>query len=311
MIRAAFDIGSGATKIQVATVDAKEGRILEVLFSKEVEILIGIECEKNDGTIDVNVENFLLQTLQYLKTKAEELGAKQYAAVATEVFRRAKNGQCVLDKIKDTIGILPQLVSQESEGVLGFLTAAAVSAKNRQNVISWDSGGASFQIVTFVDDKIQVYEGPLGSGNTTRLLIEKITNKSFKQIASPNPVQYEDAQNLIKLIESIIRESPSWLSTKLQEKTNTVVAIGGDSCCFTLATQILKKSVLYKEDIQQAIAVTSNKTDEQLSDYIQKELVVPKLCLILAVMYKLNIQKFEVFYANGITPGLLIANQFW
>jgi len=89
------------------------------------------------------------------------------------------------------------------------------------------------------------------------------------------------------------------------------VSFGGDSCCFTLANQILNKSVYKKEDIQQAIDSTLEKTDDQLSIYVNKSLVVPNLCLVMAVMNKLGIESCEYYFANGCTSGLLIDTEFW
>jgi len=310
MIRAAFDIGSGSTKIQVAKVHVS-GRVEEVLFSEEKGILLGTDYEKNqDHTIGPHMENELIQAILDYKKVAEELGAKEYAAIATEVFRKAKNGANILEKIRNAIGIHPQLVSQETEGKLGFLTAVAVSGKNKQNVIAWDSGGASFQIVALIDDKINVYEGPLGSINTTKIMIEHVQKKSFNQHFSPNPTTEEEAQALVEAITNIIADPPQWLISKLQQKDMVVVPFGGVASCFTLATQILNKSIFQTEDIKQAITLTTNKTDEQFT-YIQPQMVVPKLCLILAVMTKLGIETCECCCANGSTPGLLIANEFW
>jgi len=236
-IRAAFDIGSGAAKLQVAKVDPRKGTIEKVFFSEQQETLLLIDMEKRDGNVGVDLSNFLLKTVSEYKQKADEIGAQEFSAIATEVFRKAKNGCDLLDKIKKTIGIDAQLISQEAEGKLGFLTAVAESRKDKNNVISWDSGGGSFQIVTMIDEKIHVYGGPFGSGNTTRLMIESIQKKSFKVVPTPNPVTQDEAKNLVALIENSIDSPPSWVSKKATRQGYSYSLLWWSNCsiytCYT------------------------------------------------------------------------------
>ena len=67
---------------------------------------------------------------------------------ATAVFRSAENGEEVLERVRSEIEIDVQMVSQELEGRLGFLTAKAVGPADvkAEELIAWDSGGGSFQI---------------------------------------------------------------------------------------------------------------------------------------------------------------------
>merc|ERR1719189_1173206 len=69
-------------------------------------------------------------------------------AIATEVFRKAANGEQYLAQIKEEFGLAVDMVSQDLEAELGFRTAAALHDGRAQDLICWDSGGASFQITT-------------------------------------------------------------------------------------------------------------------------------------------------------------------
>ena len=70
------------------------------------------------------------------KKIAIELGATQFAGVATEVFRKAKNGSDYLNKVRAE-GISMTLVTQELEGELGFNSVYALSGISKEKLIVW------------------------------------------------------------------------------------------------------------------------------------------------------------------------------
>lgn len=75
------------------------------------------------------------------------------------MFRHAKNGAAVLDHIRENYGIPISIVTQEVEGKLGFKTAAVASGVNESGLVSWDSGGASFQVAALEGENLFVFEG--------------------------------------------------------------------------------------------------------------------------------------------------------
>lgn len=107
-----------------------------------------------------------MDTLCSLQSIAEELGATEMRAVATEVFRRAKNGQQYLERVQARTAVEVSLVPQEEEARLGWLTAVASQPDlAAARVISWDSGSGSFQITARPDGagELQSYLGSWGS----------------------------------------------------------------------------------------------------------------------------------------------------
>jgi len=135
VVRAAFDIGSSATKMAVARVAlpragdpaATPGRVLEVLFSEQEEVLVRHALGRSaDGTLDGAIVDALADQLSAYRRAAEALGASQFGGVATAVFREARNGDAVLRaRVRGALGIDARVVSQAYEGRLGFLSAAA------------------------------------------------------------------------------------------------------------------------------------------------------------------------------------------
>lgn len=154
--RAAWDIGSGTTKLVVVKVDTTKGQIIEKLLSLEVcllpinshdktEILLGIGLEQGgNGELPPSLCEKLEDTVKSYIKQAEEVGATKFAGVATAVFRKAKNGMQHLETLNRTYPINVRLAPQEMEGKLGLFTACAVSGRSKGTTISWDCGVSNF-----------------------------------------------------------------------------------------------------------------------------------------------------------------------
>jgi len=105
--RAAFDVGSGSTKLQCAVIDTATGKIVEKLFGVERPQAYGIALQQSkDGHLSEDIQQTGVDLFVELKqTAVEEYGCTRFAAVATEVFRRAKNGADVLERLQKTTGL--------------------------------------------------------------------------------------------------------------------------------------------------------------------------------------------------------------
>ena len=146
--RAAFDIGSGMTKMQVCDVELATGRILATHFAEERQVLFAADWKQNSreggmgaAGLSGSIQQQGLEVLGELKTIAMGLGAVEMRAVATEVFRKAANGAQFLESVESRLGIQSSIIAQEEEARLGWLTAVAGSVAVPESVLAWDSGG--------------------------------------------------------------------------------------------------------------------------------------------------------------------------
>jgi exopolyphosphatase/guanosine-5'-triphosphate,3'-diphosphate pyrophosphatase len=145
--RAAWDIGSGMTKINIADVDVQSGFIMRTVLEEEIEVLYGADwkASKERNCLSDTITKAGLDAVAKLQAKARALGTEESSGVATEVFRKAQNGPILLDKMR-ALGCTVQLISQDEEAELGFQTAISSGKFEPSNVLAWDSGGGSFQI---------------------------------------------------------------------------------------------------------------------------------------------------------------------
>lgn len=237
--RAALDIGSGCTKLLVADVDTANGRCVRVVTTQEVPVLYGVDLRRSaDGRLSEAVQARGLAELGRLVREAKALGSKRLAAVATEAFRRAPNGSEFVSRIKKEVGLEIRIIDQRLEARLGFCTAAAVSDVSAGDLISWDCGGASYQLVMAGPDaaagEYSAYCGALGDAVATAALVE-LQGRSFAEVPSPNPVSLPEAEALVQRLQERMPEPPAWL-----RGARGVVAIGGRNSMFALLADMLR-----------------------------------------------------------------------
>lgn len=320
-VRAAFDVGSGKTKMDVCRVSG--GRVVEVLFSDQVEMLLAHDYLKNGtGYLSEEILEKAFAAMRTYSELATSLGATKITGIATAVFRKAKNGGDYLARLKRELGVELRIVSQVEEGEIGFTTAvgSAGSSVDPGRLIAYDSGAASFQITARggADGSILVYEGPWGSSSVLAEMVEKVQHKSFKECQSANPASPDDARALVDLLCASFPPAPRWLTDALKAgegssapAASAVVGIGERTCIFAMAHTALGKFTFTQDDIWSAIESTCHKSNEELAGFPESEMVVPKLCLLYAVMRFFAMT--EILYAptNGSCRGIILTPSFW
>lgn len=235
--RACFDIGSGSSKLQVA--DVLNGRIIKTIFTSEQPLTFGFDYKKSvDGTLSKDIQDRGTVIMTALKEKADSLDAMQFSAVATEVFRRASNGQQYLSRLEKDLKIPVVMVSQDVEAEIGFKTVIAIQNADMSSACVWDSGGASFQI-TSVDPSsskksLRTYMGRLGTSVTTNILIEQVLQKDFLKTHTANPVSDETVNMFLSALTAKLDPVPDWLFSQRH-----VFAASGINSLFKLCCDIL------------------------------------------------------------------------
>lgn len=116
--------------------------VAEVLFSEESPVLLMHDHIHNDGMLSDAIVAALFAVLAGYQARAAALGATRAAAIATAVFRTARNGGTVLQRIRDELG-LPVQVRARSPApgpprcLAGLSYEAPVPAPASFNQPSW------------------------------------------------------------------------------------------------------------------------------------------------------------------------------
>lgn len=317
MRRAALDIGSGATKIQVSDVDITTGKILNVLFVKRIGVKLREDLSKDlDEKFSLEIQNEMVRAISQLLSEAEAFNPQEYCALATEAFRIAKNANELVDLIKKETDLSVDIISQYEEGVLGLISAASEANIDPNKVVSWDCGGGSFQIATKCDNKYFVYQEKLGSTSFRNALLEiQGKNVNDAENISLNPISQEHVDIGIKFIKDNVTKIPSEIYQKLTEDDIAVLGIGlnplwsmEDNIKFDKNRLLLEiKQRLNLDDNGVKEKIFSNKQWKEGIPYITSQLI-----LAYGVMDTLQIQQVEfVGTPGGIATGALLYPKYW
>lgn len=308
--RVGFDLGSGSLKMQASWIDRASGRIVEIAETKTMDIPVREAIVQDpNGNIPESIVQQLHASLQSLQQKAAAHGnVAGYVGGATEPYRKANNGQEVLDGLERELGISMFLLTQNEEAVLGYDSLLAEGHLNgRADAILWENGGGSTQISRKTAAGFATYNLPIGKVPMKNFLIQKIQGKDPHQTESPNPISRVEAEQAIAWVKEQFRDAPSWLSKDVE-----VIGIGA---MYANVQKRLEKMDFTKGELRELIDRNLGKTDEELSPNRDPTSVymVSDLLFLYGVMDALGIEEVHCpkMKGPGSTSGLLIDSAKW
>lgn len=308
--RAAFDIGSGTTKLLVAEFDSCKQILVKTVFEDRRPIAFNDSLDHSaDYRLDDHIFQKANQTLLELKKLATDHKAKKFFAVATSVFRKAKNGSEFAKKLSQTTKIKIKIITQEEEALLGHQVAIKTvsSPVNPKNSFVWDIGGGSMQMIVEQKKKYDIYNGELASVTFKNMVIEAIENKNSSEITTPNPLN-SNWENAYKLAKSYAKIHVPNLFKNLSEKFD-VIGIGGVHNNSVLRLIGTKNSFYTKEEVLDALKKYSSYSDDKLEgDYRATD--ITNLALVAGFMDELKIQKIYTV-KTSMGHGILFWPKYW
>lgn len=191
-IRGGFDIGSGSTKLQIASVKVCENKEITIQKSyfKEnanVQYSAALIQDPHDPSKVILPDTIIAdgyKVMAHLRDKALEKLAKDcgsscfvssWRGIMTAAFRKANNWQSAQNQLSKVVdGLIIKRLAQDEEALYGFYPVIKIKGIDLSNAVVWDMGGGSTQITAFSPDfKIsadftatgaKVIEMPVGSG---------------------------------------------------------------------------------------------------------------------------------------------------
>lgn len=321
--RCAVDIGSGWIKMHMALVDTENNQIIKVLNEPFLSYIALANYYAQDGEINREVQRKVLDAFDKILTLCNQYGIQKMAGVATEIFRKAGDSglhlfHAIENMAKKQLGIENvslHIVSQEIEGQLGFLTATALSSEYDCNdIVSWDSGNASFQLVMKDDSKYITYEERLGSAIAAQLFVEKIRKQPYQRTAPISPIKSEEIEKFIELIFDVIDPSEAFVK-KMRSKNCNIIGIGGSSSIFSLASKSIGKNIFSLDKLQKIVYsyASLEQSAYQIThlDPHEPETVMTRLMFLYAIMKRLSIDTIEYKASAGNTLGIFLYKDFW
>ena len=305
--RAAFDIGSGDTKLTVAEVDLEKNQMTRILFETFESIPLREDlAESKDGLLSIKIQDQLIHCLKEMQKKAKPFEPTAWNGIGTSVFRTAKNGKQCLDRVLEETGLSISLIPQLEEAEIGFLSAVAASKLEKEEIIAWDSGSGSFQFSTWIDSTILMFGSEFGFVPALEILFFS-RKQPYSLNTSPNPIRQEEALQLSLSIQEQLPKAPEWI----KDESKSICTIGGKTSIFSIAAIATHSNVYTKDQIFQAILDTCEKTDEELIHFPDPREVGVSLTLIYSVMKQYGIEKVFYHPTNGSCEGILLHPLYW
>lgn len=309
-VRAALDIGSGATNIKIARVDPKTDKITAVLLEKSLPVPYQKELElSSNNTFNRSVMDQGIEAVKTLKEIADQYQVKKVVAVATAAFRQAANAQALAQEIEAKTGVTVRIINQDEEGILAFRGALALTSVDPKNAVVWDIGGGSMQLTTLSDVGTYLVEkGKTASAPFKNVVIGQIQGQNINQVATPNPMTLEQIQAAIMRAKEFASQTDPFIQNKISQPSTTVIGVGN---LFNYSVQpLVNDKIVQQQALYQAIEKMANKTDAELPGKSFADVSVTNPAMILGYMQELKIEKVDVVNVNN-ADGALTYPAYW
>ncbi len=308
-IRAAIDIGSGATNLKVAKVDPKTNKIIAQLFEKSIPVPYQKHLEQSPNeTFDQEVMNQGIHTFKTLKEIADSYHAKKVIAVATAAFRKAKNAEQFAQEIEQQTGVQVRIINQDEEGILAFRGALAVTTALPEHTVTWDIGGGSMQLTTLTEAGTYLVEkGRTASIPFKNYVIQDIKHQDINTVQTPNPLDEQQMRMAIDHAAQLAQETDNFIKNKIQDPQTKLLAVGS---LFNYGIRPLTGPTARPEALDQAVMKWVNKTDAELPGGSLAEVAVTNPLLVLGYMRGLHINQAEIISVNN-ADGALTYPAYW
>jgi exopolyphosphatase / guanosine-5'-triphosphate,3'-diphosphate pyrophosphatase len=161
-----LDVGSNTVHLLV--VDAHRGAHPTPMHDDRWPLRLAEHVGRDDVLSRVG-EKALLQAVQEACDQAEKQGCDDFMALATSAIREARNGEEVLDRVRQSTGVELQVLTGEDEARLTFLAVRRWFGWSAGRLLVLDIGGGSLELAAGLDEEPEVALSlPLGAGRMTR-----------------------------------------------------------------------------------------------------------------------------------------------
>ena len=161
-----LDVGSNT--VHLLLVDAHYGAA-PIPASKHKAQMRLAEHIDADGNVDRALVDSLVAFIAEGQELAEDRGATEIIAFATSAIRDARNGEVVIEQIRERTGISIDVLSGDDEARLTFLAVRRWFGWSSGRLLVMDIGGGSLELAAGSDEEPDVAISlPLGAGRLTR-----------------------------------------------------------------------------------------------------------------------------------------------
>ncbi|WDF47825.1 exopolyphosphatase [Chryseobacterium sp. KACC 21268] len=173
MIIAAIDIGSNAARLLINEVKETNGKAeFTKLNLLRIPLRLGFDVFSK-GEIGTERKQMVIKTMTIFRELMEIYKVEHYRACATSAMRDAKNGQEIIDIVKEQSDINIEIITGDEEATLIYENHVAEGLDKDFAYLYVDVGGGSTELTFYENNEMQ-YEHSFNIG-TIRLLNGLVT----------------------------------------------------------------------------------------------------------------------------------------
>ena len=173
MIIAAIDIGSNAARLLINEVKETDGKPeFTKLNLLRIPLRVGYDVFSK-GEIGTERKQLVIKTMTIFRELMEIYKVEHYRACATSAMRDAKNGQEIIDIVKEQSDINIEIITGDEEATLIYENHVAEGLDKDFAYLYVDVGGGSTELTFYENNEMQ-YEHSFNIG-TIRLLNGLVT----------------------------------------------------------------------------------------------------------------------------------------
>ena len=180
MLIAAIDIGSNAARLLINEVKpGKEKPEFTKLNLLRIPLRLGIDVFSK-GEIGAERKEMVISSMKIFRQLMEVYKVEHYRACATSAMRDAKNGQEIIDIVKDQADIDIEIITGDEEATLIYENHVAEGLDKDFAYLYVDVGGGSTELTFYENNKMK-YEHSFNIG-TIRLMNGLVPETSWEEM---------------------------------------------------------------------------------------------------------------------------------
>ncbi len=220
-----LDVGSNTVHLLV--VDAHRGAHPTPMHDDRWAVRLAEHVGPDDVLSRVG-EKALLQSVQEACDQAEKQGCDDFMALATSAIREARNGEEVLDRIRQSTGVELQVLTGEDEARLTFLAVRRWFGWSAGRLLVLDIGGGSLELAVGIDELPDVAVSlPLGAGRMTRRFLPEALSGGRPDLDALAALDEHAATLLQPAVEQLQAAGPPDLVAATSKTFRTLARLSG------------------------------------------------------------------------------------
>lgn len=262
--RAFVDVGSGNTKLAIATVDKRSNMIVKRIFDKKYPLAFQKALElSSKKEFNVEIQGKAEQVFNEIHTHCKTHQVQRTVAVATHAFRVAINGKQVASNLKIRTKVPVRVIPQREEGAIGYSSVKKVQSVAKKIFGVLEIGTGSFQL-SLSEKPLEenVFYGSYGAVPFNQLVLsQSLERGKSDHVYSMTKLQKDHA---IQLARNIAKKASPKVKDKIKTLNGKIHGLGGFFVKSLLPN--CKDGKITKENLEAFINKSYAKTYDQLNN---------------------------------------------